>query len=121
MRSGVAAQLEGLARDYDDIASDLERGAIEATGQAGAVGRGLRYQGCAIRTAIKKRAFLAGLSAGSSVSAACRAADIGRSAAYDWRGADADFTAAWDGAFEDGTDRLEDELNRCHSSLRGGL
>ncbi len=29
MRSDVAEQLEGLARDYDDIASDLERGAIE--------------------------------------------------------------------------------------------
>lgn len=66
-------------------------------------------RGRTVRTAEKEK-FLAALSAGGSVSAACRAGGIGRSSAYQWRDADADFRAAWEAAYDDGTDRYEDAL-----------
>jgi Bacteriophage Sf6, terminase small subunit-like len=65
-----------------------------------------------IRTPQKRTAFLAELAAGGSVQRACLAARIGRSAAYAWRENDEDFAAAWEDAYEAGTDRLEDELTR---------
>src|SRR5438093_6838251 len=52
--------------------------------------------------------FLAALRAGKSIAAAARAAGIGRRTAYDWRDRDAAFAAAWDEAWEIGTDYLED-------------
>jgi hypothetical protein len=65
-----------------------------------------------IRTPKKRHAFLAAIAAGNSVSAACRAAGLGRSAAYSWRDDDGDFAGAWDEAIECGTERLEDEAIR---------
>jgi hypothetical protein len=56
--------------------------------------------------------FLAILAAGSSVSAACRAAGYARSSAYHWRKTDADFAQDWAQAREEGTDLLEDEALR---------
>ena len=61
-----------------------------------------------IRTPEKREVFCAALGDGLSVTAACRAAAIGRMTAYEWRGADADFARAWDEAIEAGTDLLED-------------
>ena len=56
--------------------------------------------------------FLTALREGATVAGACKAAKIGRSTAYEWRGKDEDFAAAWDEALEDGTDALEDEAKR---------
>jgi hypothetical protein len=52
--------------------------------------------------------FLGALRLGKSIAAAARAAGIGRRTSYDWRDADARFAAAWDAAFEEGSDHLED-------------
>ncbi len=64
------------------------------------------------RTDRRARTFLDALRRGSSVGAACAAAGIARQTAYAWRLADAAFKAAWDDAYEDGTDVLEDEALR---------
>ncbi len=72
-------------------------------------------QGRTIRTPEKGERLLKQLALGKSVSAACRAEKIGRSAYYDWRGDDPVFAAAADQAIEEGTDRLED------SALSRGL
>src|SRR5262245_61740375 len=64
------------------------------------------------RTPEKRAAFLAKLAEGGSVNAAVTAARIGRTMAYEWRAADADFATAWDQAVEAGTDALEDEAVR---------
>ena len=64
------------------------------------------------RTPEKIGLFCDALAQGSSVSAACSAARIGRRTAYDWRHEDGAFAAAWDEAVEAGTDYLEDEAKR---------
>ena len=64
-----------------------------------------------VRTPERAReVFLDALVTGASITAACRAAGIGRTTAYDMRGADEVFARAWDEAIESGTDRLEDEV-----------
>lgn len=63
-----------------------------------------------IRTPKKREAFLAVLREGYSVHRACQAAKMSRNAAYQWRGADEQFAADWDAAYEAGTDTLEDAL-----------
>ena len=60
-----------------------------------------------IRTDHARATFLATLEATCNVSAACRAADISRRAAYDWRVADPDFAAAWADAEASAIDNLE--------------
>lgn len=65
-----------------------------------------------IRTVKKRETFLAALTAAGNVSEACQAAGIGRTAAYAWRAADAEFAAAWDGALEEAADRMEREAFR---------
>lgn len=60
------------------------------------------------RSRAREQAFLAALAAGKSVAAAAAAAGVARRTAYNWRDSDAAFAAAWDEAFEAGTDRLED-------------
>src|ERR1700733_4143673 len=65
-----------------------------------------------IRTPKKRRAFLAAIAAGNSVSAACHAAGLSRSVAYSWRDCDGNFADAWGEALECGTERLEDEAVR---------
>ena len=65
-----------------------------------------------IRTAKVRAAFLAGLEDGMTIAAASKAAGAGRRTMYDWREADTDFAAAWDDAYETGTDVLEDEAKR---------
>jgi hypothetical protein len=62
-----------------------------------------------IRTDRARTAFLEVFSTTCNVSAACRAANIGRSAAYAWRNDDADFAAAWDEAEQMAIDSLEEE------------
>lgn len=61
-----------------------------------------------IRTDRARETFLATLRDTCNVSASCRAAMIGRSAAYDWRRDDPDFRAAWDEAEEEAVDKLEE-------------
>lgn len=56
--------------------------------------------------------FLSAIGAGNSVTAACQAAQIARSAAYSWRADDPEFAAEWDDATDQGVDLLEDEARR---------
>lgn len=70
-----------------------------------------------IHTAKNRKAFLAALEEGHSVAAACDAAKISRTGAYQWRHADPDFAEAWDAAVDAGTDRLEDAA--MHRARRG--
>ena len=65
-----------------------------------------------VRTAKVRDAFLAGLEDGMTIAAASKAVGAGRRTMYDWREADTDFAAAWDDAYETGTDVLEDEAKR---------
>lgn len=60
-----------------------------------------------IRTVRARAAFLAVFSETCNVSEACRAANIGRSAAYEWRNDDPGFAAAWDEAEQVAVDKLE--------------
>lgn len=61
-----------------------------------------------VRTDRAREAFLTTLRETCNVSASCRAAMIGRTAAYDWRRDDADFAAAWEEAEEEAIDKLEE-------------
>jgi hypothetical protein len=59
-------------------------------------------------TPLRGDRLLAKLRLGYSISAACRAERISRTAYYDWRKDDPEFATAADLAIEDGTDVLED-------------
>jgi hypothetical protein len=70
-------------------------------------------RGRTVRTPRRARVFVETLRAtGGNVSRACDAVSIGRQTAYDWRGEDEDFAAAWDEAVEAGLDDLEQEARR---------
>jgi hypothetical protein len=56
--------------------------------------------------------FIAELAARSSITAACKAAGIGKVTAYDHRRRNEDFARRWSDALEEGTDQLEDEAHR---------
>jgi hypothetical protein len=60
------------------------------------------------RTPQAEAKFLEALRSGRSIAASARAAGVGRRTAYDWRDRDPQFSARWDEAFDEGTDRLED-------------
>lgn len=60
-----------------------------------------------IRTARARAKFLATLAETCNVTEACRAAAIGRTAAYAWRDDDPDFAQAWANAEEEAVDALE--------------
>lgn len=60
-----------------------------------------------VRTDRAREAFLTTLRETCNVSAAARAANIGRQRAYEWREADPTFAAAWDDAEEEAVDALE--------------
>jgi hypothetical protein len=60
-----------------------------------------------IRTDRAREKFLATLRASCNISASCRAAGIGRSAAYLWRKEDEKFSAEWDEAEAEAVDNLE--------------
>jgi hypothetical protein len=55
---------------------------------------------------------LVNLSAGWSVTRSATLAGYTRSTAYLYRAADPAFAAAWDDAFQQGADRMEDEVQR---------
>ena len=57
-------------------------------------------------------AFLRALSAIPNVTAAAETAGIARQTAYDARKAHEDFAGAWEGALEEGVDRMELEAHR---------
>lgn len=61
-----------------------------------------------VRTDRAREIFLTTLRETCNVSASCRAAMIGRSAAYDWRRDDEGFRAAWEEAEEEAIDKLEE-------------
>lgn len=56
----------------------------------------------------KKEKFLAVLARGASVSKAAAAIAVSRNCVYEHKKADPDFSAAWDDAYDQGTDRIED-------------
>jgi hypothetical protein len=60
----------------------------------------------------KLTAFTAVLSETCNVGKACKAIDITRMTAYNWRAADEVFAAAWDKALVVGVTALEDEAHR---------
>ena len=60
-----------------------------------------------IRTNRARASFLRVFSETCNVSEACRAANIGRSAAYAWRNDDPAFAAEWDEAEQIAVDKLE--------------
>jgi hypothetical protein len=55
----------------------------------------------------KKEAFLDLLADGQTVMAAAEEVQVPRRTIYSWRAADHDFAAAWELAYEQGTDKLE--------------
>lgn len=57
-------------------------------------------------------AFLAELAKRGNVSEACRAAEVPRSTAYQWKAADEAFAAAWNEALEVACDAMEGEAWR---------
>jgi Bacteriophage Sf6, terminase small subunit-like len=57
-------------------------------------------------------AFLARLAQGESVATAASAIHTARGTVYRWRAADPEFKEAWEFAYEEGTDVLEDEAQR---------
>lgn len=65
-------------------------------------------QGRTVRTPEKGEKLLAKLAQGLSITAACKAENIGRRTYYDWRADDPTFAQLADDAIEAGTDRLED-------------
>lgn len=70
-------------------------------------------RGRSVRTLKNREKFLAALFASAgNVSEACAASGIGRTAAYDWKREDLEFSALWDDVFEKTTDALEQEVYR---------
>lgn len=69
-------------------------------------------RGRTVRTDEATTAIQAKLSSGLSISAACKAAKIGRSTYYDWLKDDAEFADLVANAIEEGTDKLEDSSVR---------
>lgn len=65
-----------------------------------------------IRTEKNRKVILTTLRRGLTVSRAATEAKICRSALYAWRREDEAFAAEWEDAFEEGSDRLEDEMLR---------
>jgi hypothetical protein len=63
-------------------------------------------------TAERKQKILDGLSAGMTVSRACREAGVGPGTGRDWRNKDPIFKRLWDEAVEAGIDTMEDEAVR---------
>jgi hypothetical protein len=63
--------------------------------------------GKTVRTDRAREAFLAQLRHVPNVSAAARAAGMGRTAAYAWRDDDEEFASAWDEAVQESVDALE--------------
>lgn len=64
------------------------------------------------RTKAREERFLAALCRGLSVGGAAEEAGFSYGFAYKWRAADPDFAACWHDAYEEGTDKLEDEALR---------
>ena len=59
------------------------------------------------RTPQRKKQFLEALSQTAVVSRACKAANLPRPTAYDWRASDPVFAAAWDTALDNALDEVE--------------
>jgi hypothetical protein len=66
-------------------------------------------RGHPFRTRSKDAKFLAKLADGRSVNSACKAAGYVRRSVYDQRKIDPEFAEAWDDAYEQGSDKLEDD------------
>ncbi len=74
-------------------------------------------RGRTVRTPQKQAALLELLAKGTSIAEATRATGIGRSSAFEWRAADADFRRAWDDAINQATEAIESVL---YSKAREG-
>lgn len=57
-------------------------------------------------------AFLANLRLGHSVARAAREAGTARRTVFEWKAADSEFAKAWEDAYDEGTDLIEDEATR---------
>jgi hypothetical protein len=73
-----------------------------------------------IRTPEKGERLFAKLAKGYSVTAACQAERIGRTAYYKWRKDDPDFAVRADEAIEAGTDLLEDVARKRATAATNG-
>lgn len=69
-------------------------------------------RGKTVRPDRAREKFLEVLAQSCNVSAACRAAGVGRTTVYQWRDAEPEFAAAWKAAEEEAADRLEAEAWR---------
>jgi hypothetical protein len=65
-----------------------------------------------VGTPKKRSAFIDALRQCGNVQEACESSGVPRRTAYNWRDADADFAAAWEGAVEEAADRMEREAFR---------
>lgn len=63
-------------------------------------------------TELRKKAMLAAFAECGNVTQACKIADIGRTAHYEWLKDDPEYAKAFDDALEQATDRLEQEARR---------
>lgn len=70
-------------------------------------------KGRTIRTVKKRDSFLAALfRTAGNVSKACAAINLSRTAAYDWKREDLEFSTLWDSTIEETTEALEQEIYR---------
>lgn len=76
-----------------------------------------------IRTPEKREQFLTALDEfNGNVSKALESAKLSRSAAYDWKNEDEDFSSAWEDIVEATTERLESEAwRRAHNGVERGV
>lgn len=101
-----------FAAAWDAILTDLRarRAALRRSGRPAVAGADVVPPGQPRRdgmTAVRRRAFLRGLSESGTVDGACRAADVSDTAVYNLRARDADFAAAWDRALRVSAPALE--------------
>jgi len=81
----------------------------------GTLNRPNMTRGVPVRTDKAREKFLQALTSACNVTAACKAAGIGRQTAYQWREDDPNFALAWSGALEEAVDALEKEAwRRAH-------
>lgn len=73
-----------------------------------------------VRTKRKANRFLAALSEGASVTAACKAAAISKNTVYAWKSDDSTFHAAWELALDTATEKLEDHARDIAVTDRDG-
>lgn len=103
-RRVAEAEAKVAAKAARTAAKAASRRATEPDAERDASGNRARWSGL---NAVKRRAFLRGLSESGSVESACRTAGVSDTAVYKLRARDADFAAAWDRALRVSAPALE--------------